>query len=280
MEMYELHNMIFRFWMITSSSWYTKIPTNSCLSWLFATEKPPDSILKPLSWYRTIYMNTTCSWLHSGRVLLAWVHIQPILFPHTQHVTYEMTSWVATAYLSLRTGSIDWRALVFLVDVKPHMHCSPPALGKHRLPSLQSPACPFIMEGQNVAHSPFRDSIWWAEMLSCSRKGLQRRQCRDRRLWSLCYLSISERAYCVNSRNNLLAAGGLSSTSHTDQQLVWVSTTNEPSVMISFSVCDDVSLHVRGSDNKEPEWLELFGCVFQDNLCCSFLGGSVLTQLT
>lgn len=29
---------------------------------------------------------------------------------HSQHITYEMTSWVATAYLSLRTGSIDWRS--------------------------------------------------------------------------------------------------------------------------------------------------------------------------
>lgn len=172
-----------------------------------------------------------------------------------------MTSWVATAYLSLRMGSIDWRSCVprwrETSETAYHLHCGAPALSKHG-PSLKFPTSPppppYVREVKKEIWPLlfiYLDATCFSciEMLSCSVPVVGRQP-------SLCYQSISETTYCVNSRNNLLAAGGLSSCSNRDHQRIRVSTSCGNLVMISLwfsagnSVYDDISLHARASDNS------------------------------
>lgn len=95
------------------------------------------------------------------------------LSPHSQHVTYKMTSWVATAYLSLRMGSIDWRSRVpSLLAGRPAIICTAVRLLWVNMGHLSSsPPQPHVREVTICGCFcllPLHNSVLCIEMLSCS----------------------------------------------------------------------------------------------------------------
>lgn len=165
------------------------------------------------------------------------------------------------------------------------MHCRPPALGKHGT-SLKFPTSPppSSSPGPGCCFFAFTltHTLCYAQKCCHAVVGLCSEDCGDRRTWSLRYQSICEMTYCVNSRNNLLAAGG--SSSWCNQQLVWASTSCETLLMIScwcsvvfgmMSVCmlQPVITEHEGQDPKCCifSWYDLLFCLFNHN--------AILTQL-